>query len=288
MPKPVVVVTDSAAMLPPDVAEEGRVVVMPLQVIIGDEAYDEGTPEASPAAVAAALTAKHRVSTSRPAPAAFGELYRRLADEGAEEIVSVHLSGDMSGTLESAQVAARTAPVPVTAVDTRTVGPCQGLAALAAAAAVRDGRTAAQAAAAARAQAEASTSYFYVDTLEHLRRGGRIGAAAALLGAALAVKPLLAVEDGRVMPRERVRTAGRALARLEDLAVEAAGEREVDVCVAHLAAEDRARALAERLADRLGDRLGGQEVRCGELPAVLGAHVGPGMLAVAVAPALAR
>lgn len=286
MAKRVVVVTDSAAMLPPDVAEASGVVVMPLQVIIGDEAYDEGTPEASPAAVAAVLTAKGRVSTSRPAPAAFGELYARLAAEGAEEIVSVHLSGDMSGTLESAQVAARTAPVPVTAVDTRTVGPCQGMAAVAAAAAARQGATAAEAAKAAMARAEASTSFFYVDTLEHIRRGGRIGAAAALVGTALAVKPLLAVEEGRIVSRERVRTSTRALARLEDLAVEAVGEEQVEVFVAHMATPDRAEALAERLTERLGDRLGERPVRCAELAAVLGAHVGPGMLAVAVAPAL--
>lgn len=286
MAKRVVVVTDSAAMLPPDVAEASGVVVMPLQVIIGDEAYDEGTPEASPAAVAAVLTAKGRVSTSRPAPAAFGELYARLAAEGAEEIVSVHLSGDMSGTLESAQVAARTAPVPVTAVDTRTVGPCQGMAAVAAATAARQGATAAEAAKAAMARAEASTSFFYVDTLEHIRRGGRIGAAAALVGTALAVKPLLAVEEGRIVSRERVRTSTRALARLEDLAVEAVGEEQVEVFVAHMATPDRAEALAERLTERLGDRLADRPVRCAELAAVLGAHVGPGMLAVAVAPAL--
>lgn len=95
---------------------------------------------------------------------------------------------------------------------------------------------------------------------------------------------MLTIEDGRVATLEKVRTAGRALARLEELAVAAAGERPVDVGVAHLAAAARADQLVERLAARLGDNLGGREIHCGEVGAVLGAHVGPGMLAVCVSP----
>jgi len=104
----------------------------------------------------------------------------------------------------------------------------------------------------------------------------------ALLGSALAVKPLLRVEDGHIESFEKVRTAGKALARLEDLAVEAAGEARVEVTVAHLANPDRAHALAAKLATRI-DVVGG--VACAELGAVLGAHVGPGMVAVCVTPA---
>ena len=125
-----------------------------------------------------------------------------------------------------------------------------------------------------------------MDTLEYLRRGGRIGAAAALLGGALAVKPLLEISEGRVASLERVRTSARALARLEELAVQAAGSDPVDVTVAHLASQERAGQLQARLAARLADNLEGREVWCGELGAVLGAHVGPGMLAVCVAPLL--
>ena len=96
-------------------------------------------------------------------------------------------------------------------------------------------------------------SLFYVDTLEYLRRGGRIGAAAALFGGALSVKPLLQIADGKVATLEKVRTTGRALTRLEELAVQAAGGRQVDLCVAHLANPDRARQLAERLDARLAE-----------------------------------
>jgi DegV family protein with EDD domain len=146
------------------------------------------------------------------------------------------------------------------------------------------GGSAEQAAAAARTRAQGTSSLFYVDTLEYLRRGGRIGAAAALFGGALSVKPLLQIRDGRVANLERVRTSARALTRMEDLLVAAAAERAVDVCVSHLANPDRAAALAARLTERLAVNLGGRAVWCGELGAVLGAHVGPGMVAGCVAP----
>lgn len=280
----VVIVTDSTACLPSEMAAERGIVVAPLQVVIGAHVYDEGADGATPDMVAAALRAWTPVSTSRPTPAALLELYEEAARSGASEIVSIHLSGDMSGTFESAQLAARAASIRVIAVDSRQVGAATGFAALAAADVLDAGGSADQAAAAARDRAAASSSLFYVDTLEYLRRGGRIGAAAALLGGALAVKPLLKIQDGKVASLERVRTTTRALARLEELAVLAAGDGEVDVCVAHLASPDRARSLADRLAARLEDGLAGREVWCVELGAVLGAHVGPGMIAVCVAP----
>lgn len=281
---PVAIVTDSTASLPAEVAAERGIVVVPLQVVIGAEVLDEGPDGATPELVAAALREWKPVSTSRPGPAALLEVYEQAAREGATEIVSVHLSGEMSGTFESAQLAARDASVRVVPVDTRQVGFATGFAALAAADVVAAGGSADEAADAARDRAAASSSLFYVDTLEYLRRGGRIGAAAALLGGALAVKPLLQIEDGRVASLERVRTSARALSRLEELAVQRAGETPADVCVAHLSNPDRAAQLTERLGERLAANLEGREIWCGELGAVLGAHVGPGMIAVCVAP----
>lgn len=281
---PVAIVTDSTASLPAELAAERGIVVVPLQVVIGAEVLDEGPDGATPELVAAALREWKPVSTSRPGPAALLEVYERAARDGATEVVSVHLSGEMSGTFESAQLAARKASVPVIPVDTRQVGFATGFAALAAADVVASGGGGDAAAEAARCRAAASSTLFYVDTLEYLRRGGRIRAAEALIGGALSYKPLLQVEDGRVAPLERVRTTTRALGRLEELTVERAGGAAVDVCVAHLANPDRAAELAERLGRRLADNLEGREVWCGELGAVLGAHVGPGMIAVCVAP----
>jgi len=289
-PDGIVVVTDSTASLPPEVAKAHGIVVVPLQVVIGAEVYDEATGEtgdadvATPAMVAEALREFRPVSTSRPTPTALLEVYERAAGAGATAIVSVHLSSEMSGTFESAQLAARQASVSVVTVDTRQVGMATGYAAVTAAEVVAAGGSAEDAAEAARARAAAATSLFYVDTLEYLRRGGRIGAAAAIFGGALSVKPLLRIDDGRVATLEKVRTASRALSRLEDLVVEAAGDRAVDLSVAHLASPDRAEQLVGRLAERLTEQLAGREPWCTELGAVLGAHVGPGMVAVCVAP----
>jgi len=286
MPGHIAIVTDSTSSLQQAVAEAAGITVVPLQVIIGGTSYDEGDEGATPEAIAEALKAWTPVTTSRPAPTRLLETYRQLASSGATQILSIHLSGDMSGTFEAAQLAARDSPVPVTTVDSRQVGIGTGFAVLSAAEALADGASVEQAAAAALVRSAATTSLFYVDTLEYLRRGGRMHAAAAILGSALAVKPLLRISDGRIEPFERVRTAGKALARLEELAVEAAGDQQVDVAVAHLASPDRAAILQEHLAARLGPNLGDREVSCGELGAVIGAHVGPGMVAVCVSPLL--
>ena len=277
----VAIVTDSSASLPDGVAEELGVVVVPLQVVIGATSYDED--DASTAMVAEALRSFTPVSTSRPTPAAMAEVYEAAAAGGAEAIVSIHLSRELSGTFDSAEVAARDASVPVLAVDGRQVGHATGYAVMSAARVAAAGGSAEEVAAAARARADASTSLFYVDTLEYLRRGGRVGAAAALIGGALAVKPLLGLDDGRIVSLEKVRTAGKALARLEDLAVASADGAKVEATVAHLASPDRAEQLGARLSDRL-DLV--TPVRIAELGAVLGAHVGPGMVSVCVAPAL--
>lgn len=280
MTRRVAVVTDSTSTLPDPVIEQRDVIVVPLQVIIGARSYEEGD-EADADAVADALRAGQPVSTSRPSPQAFAAVYERAAEGGAEAVVSVHLSGEVSGTFESAQLAAREAAIPVQTVDTRHLGMATGYAVIAALDAVDAGADAVVAAEAARARARATTALFYVDTLDYLRRGGRIGAAAKLVGSALAVKPLLCIDDGHIVGLEKVRTAARAVSRLEDLAVEAAGTADVDLAVAHLANAER----AEDLADRLRARVPGiHDMVVGEVGAVIGAHVGPGMLAVVVAP----
>ena len=281
-----VVVTDSTAALPVELAERRGIVVVPLKVLIGDQAYDEGSPEVSPTAVADALRAGERVSTSRVVPEVLARVYRGLAEAGVEEIVSVHLSGLVSGTYDSAIVAAKQAPVPVHTVDTRQVAAATGYAALAAADVLDAGGSASDAARAARRRAALSQSYFYVDTLEYLRRGGRVNAASAFLGGALSVKPLLTLRDGKVTSLEKVRTSTKALARLEELLVTAAGGQQVEVCIAHLGSPERAQTLADRVKERLAENLGGREPWLFEVGGVVGAHVGPGMVAGALAPVL--
>ena len=279
----IALVTDSTASLPPEVAEAHGIVVVPLQVVIGSKSFEEGVEGGATAVtVAEALRESKPVSTSRPTPAAMLEVYEKVAASGATAVVSVHVSAELSGTYESAQLAARKSPVPVTTVDSRQLGMATGFAVLSAAEALASGGSADEAAEIVRTRTAGATSLFYVDTLEYLRRGGRIGAAAALLGSALSVKPLLTLEDGRVGMLEKVRTSARALSRLEALALKAAGQRQVDVAVAHLASPERAETLATSLRGRLAANLEGREVVVGEVGAVIGAHVGPGMVAVVV------
>ncbi|MET8544951.1 DegV family protein [Kitasatospora sp. NPDC004799] len=280
MPSDLALVTDSTAYLPQEALDRHGITVVPLSVAVGDSVLSEGV-EISPKDVAEALRGKQRVTTSRPNPETFAATYRAAAEAGAKGIVSVHISGELSGTVEAARLAAAEAPVPVRVVDSRLVGMALGYGVLAAAEAIAAGQGLAEAAEAAGRRAAGTSGFFYVDTLEHLRRGGRIGAARALLGSALAVKPLLHLDGGRIEPLEKVRTASRAIARLEEIAVERSGEREVDITVHHLAAEDRAEPLAERLRARVP---GLRELYVGEVGAVIGAHVGPGLLAVVVAP----
>jgi DegV family protein with EDD domain len=279
----VAIVTDSTASLPLELVASHGIVVVPLHVVLGDKAFSDGV-DLTTDELAAALRTFTTVSTSRPSPQAFLDVYEAAAAGGADAVVSVHISSDMSGTVGSAMLAASQSPIPVEVVDSRSVGMAMGFAALSAAAAVRQGMDAKAVAAIASSRARAATVIFYVDNLEHLRRGGRIGAASALLGSALAIKPLLALSDGHIDPIEKVRTAARALSRLEELALRAAEEAEgsgVDIAVHHLDSRTRASDLVDRLRTRVPSST---TVILVELGAVVGAHVGPGTIAVAVSP----
>ncbi|MFE6689942.1 DegV family protein [Streptomyces sp. NPDC057743] len=280
MSRHVAIVTDSTAYLPRAAVERHRITAVPLTVVLGDRALEEGT-EISARSLAQALQKRRPVTTSRPSPTVFAETYRALAEAGASSIVSLHLSSEFSGTYDAAVLAAKDAPVPVRVVDTGMVAMALGFCALAAAEAVDAGGDADDAVAAAEKRASGTSAYFYVDTLDYLRRGGRIGATQALLGSALAVKPILQLADGRIELLEKVRTASKAIARLEEIAVEGAGEGQVEIAVHHLAAAERADALAERLRERVP---GLNELHVSEVGAVIGAHTGPGLLGVVVSP----
>ena len=279
----VAVVTDSTSSLDPADAARADISIIPLQVVIGEISRPES--EVQPREVARALRDGRQVSTSRPAREVIEKTYAELAGAGYEAIVSVHLSRKISGTCSAAQVAAASVDIPIDVVDSMTLAMAAGYAALTGAEAARSGAARDEVASAVRRRAAASTTYFYVDSLEYLRRGGRIGMAAAMLGSALAVKPLLTVADGEIRPYERVRTQSKALTRLWELSL-AALERAasmhglVDVAVHHLDNPDG----AQRLVDRLSGRVQVGEIVISEVSAVLGVHVGPGTLGIVVSP----
>ncbi|MCU1593429.1 MAG: hypothetical protein JWO12_821 [Frankiales bacterium] len=276
----VAVVTDSTAYLPEGVADKYDVSVVPLHVVLGGRSGRE-TTDVSPADVAAALRERRvQVTTSRPTPGQLAQAYRAT---GARAIVSVHLSSHLSGTADSARLAAQHVledGIEVRVVDSRSVAMGLGFPVIAAASAAAGGADLGCVEAAAIEAVANTKSFFYVDTLEHLRRGGRVSATSALFGTALAVKPLLIVDDnGEIVLLEKVRTFSKALLRLEELVVQCAGEHPVDIAVHHLAAPARAATLAEELRAALP---GLQSLYLSEVGAVVGAHVGPGLLAVAV------
>ncbi|MFJ5014348.1 DegV family protein [Streptomyces griseoluteus] len=280
MSRHVAIVTDSTAYLPPGLMKRHGITSVPLTVVLGDQALEEGT-EISTRSLAQALQKRRPVTTSRPSPEEFARTYREVADTGADGIVSLHLSAELSGTYDAAVLAAREAPVPVRVVDTGMVAMALGFCALSAAEAAEGDGTVDEAVTAAEKRAAGTSAHFYVDTLDYLRRGGRIGTAQALLGSALAVKPLLRLEDGRIDLLEKVRTASKAIARLEEIVVERAAGAEVDIAVHHLSAPERAGVLADRLRERVP---GLAELHVSEVGAVIGAHTGPGLLGVVVSP----
>ena len=278
---PVAVVTDSTSSLPEGLAAQRDIRVVPLSVRLGAQVGREGVEIDTTQLCAALADRRLDVQTSRPAPAAFLDCYRAALDAGASAVVSVHLSRELSGTWEAARLAADEIGADrVRVVDSRAACMGLGYAVLAAADTADDGGGIDEVAAAATDVARRCRIFFSLDSLERLRRGGRIGAAAAWVGTALAVKPLLHVAHGRILPLEKVRTTARAAQRLVELAAQAAGEGPVDVAVQHLAAAAR----AEEVAARLRERLDVARLLVSEVGAVIGAHVGTGLVGVVVVP----
>jgi DegV family protein with EDD domain len=276
----VAVLTDSAAYLPRELVEAYGIHVVPLYVVLSGRSGREGEDITSADVAKALSTRGQKVSTSRPTPGDFVAAYRAALDAGADRLVSIHLSSELSGTWDAARVAAsQVGEHIVSVVDSRSTAMATGFAVLEAARAAADGADRDTVDRIARETVDRTRTLFVVDTLEHLRRGGRIGSAAAILGSALAVKPVLHVVDGRVVPLEKVRTSARALHRLVQHVVEYAGDREVSIAVHHLAAADR----AERLVGELRATVPAvRELHVSELGAAIGAHVGPGAVGVVV------
>ncbi|MDN4482391.1 DegV family protein [Demequina lignilytica] len=272
------VVTDSAASLPAEVAARHGIRVVPMQIIVDGEPFLEGV-DITPDQVIAHLEAGRDVTTSQPSSEAFLEAIRSEAAAGARAVVVVTLSSELSGTYASAVAASTAAGLDVEVVDSRTVAMAQGLAAVAAARASAAGGTLAQVAAAARWTAERSTCLFTVETLDHLRRGGRIGPAVAAAGRVLGIRPVLAVEDGRIVPRSRARSGARARTAIaHEVGAVLASARglgaPVGLAVLHAGAHWELD-VDDSDVDLAVD---------GPVSAVLAAHTGPGTVAAMVAP----
>ena len=271
------VVTDSTADLPAEVVSKHNITVVPLSVFFGDEELRDGVDITAEQFFKRLTRAEQLPTTSQPSVGAFRETYERLAAEGATEILSIHISDKLSGTLESARQACEGLEgVRVELVDSRFTTLALGMGVLTAAAAVEDGATLAEAKRAAEEQFTRTHCFFMVDTLEYLQRGGRIGRASKIVGSLLKVKPLLALQDGEVVPVGRVRTKPKAL---EALLAKAAEHRPIEQTMAAYATDSEDfRYVAKRLDGIAQDA----PMVLGRIGPVIGVHAGPGLIAIAV------
>jgi DegV family protein with EDD domain len=280
----VAVVTDTTHYLPREMVRAADVSEVSLYVTEGERQEREADMPTFDAFYERLRSSAEIPTTSQPSIGDFLAVYEPLAAAG-RDIVSIHISGGISGTVESARQAAaelerRGTGTRTLVVDSATA--CGGLGAvvLAAAAAARGGADAGQVVARAEAAKTAMKIWFAVDTLEYLRRGGRIGTAQAWVGGALKVKPILTV-DSELVPIERVRTSGRAFERMIDY-LEARKADGADVwMVQHIRAPDQAERVVERGREIFGD----EPLFVSEIGPVIGAHVGPGLLGVGGIPA---
>jgi DegV family protein with EDD domain len=269
------VVTDSACDLPPAIAEELAIDIVPLTIRFGNEELVDRrdlSPKEFWAKVAGSPVLPE---TAAPSPGAFEEAFRKASAEGADGVVCVTLSGELSATYQAAGVAAKAVAdtIPVRVIDSRSVTMALGLAAMAAARAAKQGKGLDDCAGAAEDLIPRTRLYGALDTLENLKKGGRIGAAEAVLGSMLSIKPIIELKDGKVEPSGRVRTRSKSLRHLVE-AVRNAGQVE-DLVVMHGDAPD-----VDELLDLLGAVYPRDDILVGDIGSVIGTHAGPRVIGV--------
>ncbi|SIS07858.1 DegV family protein [Williamsia sterculiae] len=273
----IVVVTDSSARLPAAVYEAYGIRQVPLHVINGDLNLREGVDE-----VPADLLTDPTTTTSGPSPAELAEVYGDALDASdGDGVIAVHMSRRLSGTWASARMAADELGGKVRVVDSRSVGMAVGFAAVAAAKAAAEGADRDRAYEAAIRASATSDSLICVQTLDQLRRSGRISAATRLFGTALSIRPVLAVVDGSLVVRDKQRTFGKATAKMVNATVDAVAARPTVVGVLHSGAPDAADAVADELGRRLGSVT---SLLINDIGPVLTSHVGTGAVGVVVCP----
>ncbi len=272
---PVRIVTDSTCDLPGQLVAECGITVVPLIVMFGDEALRDGIDIDGPTFYERLKASRELPRTSQPSVETFRATYEALAAD-ANEIVSIHLSSKLSGTLNSASIARDQVSheLHIELVDSYNVSVGLGAIVLEAAAAASAGAKMAEVVEVTRRAMDRVYWVAFLDTLEYLHRGGRIGKARSLVGSILSIKPLLHCEDGEVAPFERVRTRTRAVERLFEIATE---DRMVKrLIVAAAGNEEEAEAFMERLRPVMPHT----EFLLGQLGPVVGVHAGPGALGV--------
>ncbi|WP_032402404.1 DegV family protein [Rhodococcoides fascians] len=277
----VAVVTDSSSCLPATLAAERGISVVPLHVLVDGIDHREGVDE-----IPEHSASGSPMTTAGASPGELAEVYAAALERSrGDGVVALHISRGLSSTWEAARQAADEVGPAVRVVDSGSAGMGLGFAVLTAAGSASGGADLDTVYHCAVAASTTSRCFIVVDRLDHLRRGGRIGTAAALLGTALAMKPVLHISGGALVLREKTRTSSKALHKLVDAAVAAASEvgddSGVALAVHHMLCAERADDVAAMLSARIP---GFTSIDVYPFGAVLGAHVGPGAVGVVVAP----
>lgn len=273
------IVTDSTAEIPAEVAQAHGVTVVPLTVFFGDEAYRDGIDLDNAGFYRKLQASKELPRTSQPSPAMFQQEYTRLIEEGADGILSIHLSSHLSGTYQSAcaareMVAEAGSAVPIEVIDSLSISVGMSRAILHAAEAARQGKSLEELKAQVADELARTRILAVLDTLEFLKRGGRIGGARAMLGNMLSVKPIVSLREGVVVALEQPRTRSKAYARVAQLAHEMGK-------IEHISIAEASTEVGQQLAEAIKS-VYSDELSFYKLGAVLGTHTGPGTVAVAV------
>src|SRR6266566_3011892 len=271
-------VTDSTADIPRDQAQAAGITVVPLTVFFGDEAYLDGVDLDNASFYRKLHASKELPRTSQPSPAAFQEAYTNLIDEGADAILSVHLSSKLSGTYQSACTARDTLPasvkkIPIEIIDSKNISIAMSRSIMRAAQEVKEGLGLPEIKAHVLDELARTRILAVLDTLEYVKRGGRIGGARAFLGNVLSVKPIISLKDGEVIPVEQPRTRSKAYARVAQLLQEMGK-------VEHVSIADSSEEAGQQLAEEVKTVYAG-DLSIHRLGAALGTHTGPGTAALA-------
>jgi DegV family protein with EDD domain len=276
------IVTDSTSDLPKDLRQKFDIRMVAQNVIFGTQSYQDQVDLTPQRFYEMLPTAKEHPKTSQATPGQFAEAYRPLLAEG-HEILSIVLSSKLSGTYASAVAAKKDLEeefkkqLPITVIDTPWVSMALGMLCLRAAEAAAAGKSRAQAAEAVHAVSARTNVIFVLDTLEYLRRGGRIGAASAMLGTMLNFKPMLTLKDGAVHPLEKPRSRAKAVRRMMETLEQNAGKKPLHIAILNAVAEVEATAVQTELEEKFNC----VEFYSVPLTPAIGAHTGPGTLGVA-------
>lgn len=270
------IVTDSTSDIPENLKEGLDITVIPLKIYFGEEEFREGVDITPKEFYAKLKTFEGLPRTSQPSPADFVECYKKLAENGTDHIISIHLSSRLSGTYQAAVLAKDLVDIPVDVIDSRAASIMIGFMAIEAAKAAKQGKDREYILNMLHDMINNIKAYFVVDTLEYLRRGGRIGKAAVFLGNLFSLKPMLTIQDGLVAPVEKIHGKTKVLDKMIERIVRETKGRPLKGAFVHADSEEFVVSHMEQVKSKCNFT----ELNVSTLGAVIGLYAGPGTVGI--------